>query len=243
MKSRSIIGLIAVAAMMLAGHAFGRMPNQPDPETPDFEAAVAVAGSSSSSRSVAGSESAASSNATGGASNATGGRSDATGGQADATAAGGRSSARQGQVARGGAGGESAASANGSVEVDGDQNTYRSKALAVSLPGLVAAPAVPGECRIHTRGIGAFSAGVTGGTKLDKPCMDRQHCLNVADRLAAWGYLEAAARQLAACDGVELTPADKRTVDLPPTADLSEYAKRDEVVERDKRIVEAVTRK
>lgn len=261
MKSKSIIGLLAVVALLVVGQAFGRTPNQPDPETPDSASAIAGAASSSSAGAVAGAASGAqagsiagggdsASNATGGRSNATGGRSDATGGRSDATATGGiadggNATARQGQVARGGDGGQGSgeASANGTVEVGGDQNTYRSRALAVSLPGLVAAPAVPGECRIHTRGIGAFSAGVTGGTKLDKPCLDRQHCLNLADRFAAWGYLEAAARQLATCDGVALSSGEKRVTEESAKVDLTEYPKRDEVIERDKRIVEAVLSK
>lgn len=94
--------------------------------------------------------------------------------------------------------------ANGEVDVDvgGDQNTYRSRALAISLPGLVAAPAVTGDCRIHTRGIGALSAGVTGGTKLERDCMNDKQCLAIADRYAAVGMFQAMANTLEQCGGV-----------------------------------------
>jgi hypothetical protein len=271
MKSKNHIPLLAAAALLFAMGAHAGPPETPPGPKSDTSTATAVAGAAalagaaavSGSNSTAGSISgggdalagggdATGGNATGGQSDATGGTSNATGGASDATAQGGAAAARQGQVARGGAGGEGGAggSANGVVDVDGDQNTYRSRALAVSLPGLVAAPAVPGECRIHTRGVGAFSAGVTGGTKLDKGCMDRQHCLNLADRLAAWGYVGAAARQLAACDGVTLESTDQVQRAEGGSAhrgdqsiDMSKYPTREEVVERDRRIIEAVSSK
>jgi hypothetical protein len=131
------------------------------------------------------------------------------------------------------------ASSNGSVEVGGDQNTYRSRALAVSLPGLVAAPAVPGECRIHTRGWGGFSVGATGGTKLDATCMAHQHCLALADRYAAWGRVDAAAAQLETCGGVHVEATGKEDLQVEPSAAPVDYVTRDELAEHERRIVAA----
>lgn len=102
-------------------------------------------------------------------------------------------------AAQGGAGGAGGVG-NGEVNVGGDSSRY--EAYALSLPGLVAAPAVPGQCLEHTAGWGALSAGKTGATKLQALCMDRVHCLQLADRFASWGLVQAAADQLATCGGV-----------------------------------------
>lgn len=263
MKYSKSIFVVAIAALLI-GPALALTPvPTPDPlsETSSNASAGAlagaVAGAAAGSRSTSGAAAGSISgggNATGGRSDATGGRSNATGGRSNATAGGGRAAAQQGQVARGGAGGDggtggTGGTGNGSVDVGGDQNDYDSKALALSLPGLVAAPAVPGECRLHTRGWGGFSAGATGGTKFDEKCMAHQHCLNLADRLAAWGYLQAAARQLNACEGVALISTDQRMtlgsaeVSGDHSVDLSSYPTRDEVIERDERIVKAIASK
>lgn len=150
----------------------------------------------------------------------------------------------QGQTAEGGNAG---AIANGTVnvEVPGDQNTYRSRALALSLPGLVAAPAVGGNCLEHSRGMGGLSIGVTGGTKLQEKCMDRQHCLSIADRFGAVGMFEAMAEQLTSCGGVKVTyvppapPVINPPIDYVPRAEF-EVRLKEEAEKRQRMFIRGV---
>jgi hypothetical protein len=131
-------------------------------------------------------------------------------------------------AAQGGAGGAGGVG-NGEVSVGGDTSRY--EAYALSLPGLVAAPAVPGQCLEHTAGWGAFSAGKTGATKLQALCMERVHCLALADRFASWGLVQAAADQLATCGGVAariVLPPPPAAVQ-PPAPDLSQFVTREEL--------------
>lgn len=122
----------------------------------------------------------------------------------------------------------SQSSSDNAVAVEGDQNTYRSRAIAVSLPGLVAAPPVPGECLEHYAGYGAFSAGKTGYTRLNKACLEDQRCLALADRFALWGYFDAAARQLATCGGV--APGEQSiTVTDHAQQDSTNFATKDDI--------------
>lgn len=95
-----------------------------------------------------------------------------------------------------------ATTGNNSVDVEGDSSTYRAKALALSLPGLVAAPAVPGQCLEHHAGWGVASAGRTGFTRFAEKCLAQVQCLARADRYFAWGEKELALAQLSACGGV-----------------------------------------
>lgn len=125
------------------------------------------------------------------ASNATGGNASATGG----TGYGG----------------------SGIGNVEGDQNTYRSSAWALTLPGLVAAPAVPGQCLEHLRGWGAASIGATGRTKLNDACVKMVNCFALADRFASWGKIDLAVAQLASCGAVSVPlPSASVTVVTPP---------------------------
>lgn len=115
---------------------------------------------------------------------------------------GGDAAAHQRQAARseahGGAGG------NGIGTVEGDSSRFRSTAVALSVPGATAAPAVIADCIEHSRGwqAGMGVAARSGGTKLQKKCMDRAHCLAIADRYSAMGLPQAAVDQLASCGGV-----------------------------------------
>jgi hypothetical protein len=134
----------------------------------------------------------------------------ATGGAGGSGGAGGAG----GAGGLGGAGGQAAADAYsegssasgvGNVDVGGDSTRYRSTAIALSVPGATAAPAVPGECLRHTSG---WSAGMgvaarSGATKFDREQCDRVHCLAIADRYAHAGLIQAMADQLASCGGVK----------------------------------------
>lgn len=86
------------------------------------------------------------------------------------------------------------------------RSDYRSedRAYALALPGQTAAPAVAGDCLEHKRGGSGLSIGVSGSTRLNEPCLERRHCLDLADRYAAWGQVALAVRQLATCDGVDV---------------------------------------
>lgn len=139
-----------------------------------------------------------------------------------AAAAQAAASARQAQVANATAAGGQGV---GNVEVAGDDVDYRARALALALPSLVAAPAVAGDCLVHTRGGGGLSIGVTGSTKLDPDCMAKRHCLAIADRFAAWGQFDAAAQQLQSCGGVPFTPVPP-TPEKEPCDDCREQVER-----------------
>jgi hypothetical protein len=190
---------IAVLALLLAAPAFaGHPPKQPPkPVKPTPATTIdtsAYAGAQAGA--VAGAVSGSSSHASGG----------------DATATGG-----QGGV--GGAGGTSDASSDatggqGIGTVEGDTSRFRSTAIALSVPGATAAPAVPGQCLEHSRGwqAGMGLAARSGGTELQDQCMERQHCLAIADRYHAAGLLQAMADQLATCGGVSVR------VVIPPAA-------------------------
>lgn len=91
---------------------------------------------------------------------------------------------------------------NGSVDVGGDVSEYEAKALALGQMRAFAAPAVTDTCLTHSRGWDVTVGGRTGGTQYDKTCMDRKHCLAIADRYAAWGLTQAAVDQLATCSGL-----------------------------------------
>lgn len=95
------------------------------------------------------------------------------------------------------------ATSNNSVDVEGDSSSFKSRALALSLPGLVAAPAVPGQCLEHHAGWGIASAGKTGFTRFAEACIKQIQCLARADRYFAWGEKDLALAQLAACDGID----------------------------------------
>lgn len=122
-----------------------------------------------------------------------------------------------------------------SVGYQGDVNTYRSRALALSLPGVVAAPAVAGVCLEHLRGGGAASIGVTGRTKLNELCMQREQCLAVADRMFAWGARTDALRQLATCGGIDAKLDPTPTEPQAPT-NLKVFTP-EELAERDRQII------
>lgn len=215
----------AIMMICIAGAALARTPAPPpesDPIAPIVVGANSSAGadalSAAEAQANAQAESASQSDAVAAARQAqlaaalgqggdggAGGNAEANGGRSDSTSSafGGRS--------------RSSSNAVGQVEVGGDQSVYKARALAVNLPTLVAAPAVAGECLEHTRGVGILGGGVTGSTKLNKDCRSDVKCLAIADRLAAYGFPEAAARQLVTCGGVTLAPEDRRQGDASVT--------------------------
>lgn len=120
-----------------------------------------------------------------------------------------------------------------SSTVYGDTSRYTSRAYALALPGLTAAPAVAGECLEHSRGGGFLGGGVTGGTKLQKQCMDHVRCMDRADRLAAWGQIQLAVRELQACGAVKGEVATPPPAEPPvPAVDLTGYVQRPELEQR-----------
>lgn len=126
---------------------------------------------------------------------------------------------------------EQAQSQDASSTVYGDTSRYTSRAYALALPGLTAAPAVAGECLEHTRGGGFLGGGVTGGTKLQKQCLNHVQCMDRADRLAAWGQIELAVRELQACGAVggDIT---QPAAPPPEQADLHRFVPREELEQR-----------
>lgn len=121
-------------------------------------------------------------------------------------------------------------STDASSTVYGDTSRYTSRAYALALPGLTAAPAVAGECLEHSRGGGFLGGGVTGGTKLQKQCMEHVRCMDRADRLAAWGQIHLAVRELQACGAVIGEPVSPAAA--PPEPDLTGYVQRPELEQR-----------
>lgn len=195
---------IAVLALLLAAPAFaGHPPKQPPPPVKPTPATTI------DTSAYAGAQAGAVSG-----SHASGGDATATGGQ-------------------GGAGGASDASSDatggqGIGNVEGDTSRFRSTAIALSVPGATAAPAVPGQCLEHSRGwqAGMGLAARSGGTELQDQCMERQHCLAVADRYHAAGLLQAMADQLATCGGVSvrvvIPPAPTPVAVVPQTGVTAE---------------------
>jgi hypothetical protein len=123
------------------------------------------------------------------------------------------------------------------VMIGGDSSSYNARAYAIGLPSLVGAPPVMANCLRHSRGMGAASAGVTGGTFYDEPCRKeveraqlRAECFAMADRLALWGRPDAAVNQLTACGGVVVPPmaAIPPAVIPPPVAPPADYVPRQE---------------
>ena len=144
----------------------------------------------------------------------------ARGGDATSRATGGDSASFSGAGAVSSNEGN-ALTAEGSNLSTSYNSDYDSRAYALALPGLTAAPAVATECLRHTRGMGGLSIGVTGGTKFDEDCLENVKCIAIADRYAAWGQVALAVEQLATCGGVGAT-------EIAPT-DLSEYATKEEL--------------
>jgi hypothetical protein len=96
----------------------------------------------------------------------------------------------------------SSAEAIGTVE--GDATKVNSWGVALSVPAATAAPAVAGECLVHSRGwqAGWGGAARSGGTKFEAACFKQIQCLQLADRLAAWGQYPMAVAQLQSCGAV-----------------------------------------
>jgi hypothetical protein len=97
------------------------------------------------------------------------------------------------------------------------------KSIAIGLAPATAAPVDTRVCiKKQTRGLDLKPVPVafTGNNKYDMDCIeeerDRHHCLDLADRYAAWGRIDLAVQQAASCDGVEYTPVPVITVTTPP---------------------------
>jgi hypothetical protein len=154
---------------------------------------------------VSGSQSAAGADADARAAALAGARSDATGGAANAT---------------GGTG-------NGSVEVGGDVSDFDAKALALGQIRAYAAPAVPGECRIHTAGWDVTVFSKTGATRFERECREEQKCFRIVEVYLRMGREAAALKQLGVCGGLLDVPVD--AAPEPAKADMSAYATKEEL--------------
>ena len=147
----------------------------------------------------------------------------------------------------GGAGGNAGAEATGGGGVGtvyGDTTNVRARALGLVIPGVTAAPAVPGACLTHSRGWGVLGMGATGGTRIDATCAERQQCLAIADRFAQAGMWQAMADQLATCGAVKAAAPSIEVTRVPAApVDLSSYVRRDELRETADRITRQMVSK
>jgi hypothetical protein len=137
--------------------------------------------------------------------------------------------------ALGGDGGNSTAAGGNSRSNSGgntmsEVSDYEAKALALGQMRAFAAPPVTDTCLTHSRGWDVTVGGRTGGTQYDKECMDRRHCLALADRFASWGMFTEAARQLVTCGGVVAEPPPDPVPAQPTDVATREYVR--EVVDR-----------
>lgn len=102
--------------------------------------------------------------------------------------------------------------------------TTNTKALALGLAPLVAAPAIALACMETTAGKGAFGAGVTGRNKLNAQCLAFTQCMSMVDKYQQLGQIALAVQKLDTCDGSQ---TEGRTVVLQQ--DLSIYATKEQV--------------
>lgn len=194
-----VIGILLTLVLVSEAFATGKPPDSPKPDP----APVATSSSSSESAALAAARAAAAAGAVAGA-NSEGG----AGGASDA------SSVADGGNAR-------ATGGDGIGTVEGDSTRVTSWGVALNVPAATAAPAWGSDCHVHSKGtaVGWGAFGRTGGTKIDPLCASRLHCLRIADRLASWGVVEGALRQLALCEGVTAEAPPLPPV-VPPAAAL-----------------------
>lgn len=88
----------------------------------------------------------------------------------------------------------------------GNSFATSSDVLALELPGHAGATAVD-DCHVSRGSLGAFGIGSGGRVKFDDACVAHVRCLETAAALERLGHVDAAARVVVACAGVEL-PAD-----------------------------------
>ncbi len=129
-------------------------------------------------------------------------------------------------------GGNNSAEAVGSVDAS-DRSRFDSKALALGMIRAAAAPNVSATCLVHTRGWDVTVASRTGGTKFDEQCVTDEKCFRIAETYAMWGLVQAAVDQLAKCGGLT-------DIKVPPQGD---FVTREEMKERERRMIDAVGRK
>lgn len=240
--SRSLL-ILAIAAMAFPAFAGEHKPDPkpaPAPTTTAVAGAAAVAASHSSSRSS--SRSSSSSHATGGNANATGGN--AAGGQGGAGGLGGAGgTATQTQTATGGQ-----ATNNGNAQ----SVSFSTPRQLAAAPDAIAPNVYPSASCYHGKsggvsfGNSAFGAGLSGGKDaLDEACDIRE----TARSFASIGNYEAANTLLCSTPaamkylpdgcGKAKPPADPVPQVLVVPTGLSSQ----EVKERDKKIIEAITGK
>lgn len=187
MKSKNYIlpQLVAIAMLSLAFTAEARTPKE-EPVTPSGGSPAAVAGAAAGALGIG----------EGGHGLGIGQGGDAAGGDAAGGAGG------EGGIGNGGAGGLGGTGGsgvgNGRVDVGGDR--LDAKALALGHIRAAPAAAVITNCHEHSRGWDVTVGSRTGGIHINEACAKRQHCLAIADRLASWGYLDAAFAQVQKCD-------------------------------------------
>jgi hypothetical protein len=205
MKIAYLLALIPTLAL-----ATGK-PEAPKPQPVAAPVAISGAAALAGAEANAGAISGARSDATGGAANAAGGAGGAGGtGSGIANATGG--------------------TGTGSVDVGGDVSDYEARALALGQIRAYAAPAVPGECRVHTRGWDVTVASATGGTKFEAQCVADQKCFRIVEIYVRLGREAAALKQLSVCGGLLEVPVEAAP---PPKSDkavdLSAYATKEEL--------------
>lgn len=254
MKTCIIAALALLSTSALATN-YPKPPEVPNVESSSHSAAESNAVAASLSSAVSASKSDANSASLSGAvaHGGDGGSASALGGASTATATGGSadSSATGGNAT----GGAASATNNGNANVSLNQ-TYEAKrnAPAIAAPSIY--PTAGCQAGVSMGGSGPGGAGLLGFSFTKKEC----EIVVLAQNFASIGMTDTA------CDILKTTKAFQRTglkdvpcvtpKPLPPpavpaaptnltvtTPDLSQYVKRDELAERDRRLMEAATRK
>lgn len=154
-----------------------------------------------------------------------------TGGDAEATAVGIGGEQSQGQSLN------SANTANQSQSANNEGNSleagysFKSKSLALALPGATADNGSTAPCLESKRGVSILGVGWSGRTAINDQCFAYQRCVHMAQLYATMDRVDLAVAQLQSCGG--------QTAAQPGP----EYVTKEELRRRDERIVETVLAK
>lgn len=160
-----------------------------------------------------------------------GGNADATGvgvgigkgGDASAIGVGGEQSQHQNATA--------VAGQHQSANNEGNQlsagYSFDSKSLALALPGATADNGSTASCLESKRGVSILGVGWSGRTAVNEECFAHQRCIQLATLYAQLNRTDLAVQQLASCGGQE-------------AAEPQNFVTREELIEREERIVEKV---
>src|SRR5690606_11527545 len=108
---------------------------------------------------------------------------------------------------------------------------FKSKSLALALPGATADNGSTAPCLESARGVSILGVGWSGRTKINDECFAYQQCVGIAQLYASMDRVDLAVAQLQSCGG--------QTAKEPGP----EYVTKEELRTRDERIVETVLAK